>query len=122
MSADSSVLRMLTMSVRLSSAVLTAASTSTSWARKVGVSVSSNFIPQKSATFGSKMSCRRASSERVICASATITASSLRATSASASTMSIGAIVPTATRALLSCSDSRAISSDCCCTFMLSTA
>ena len=101
---------------------MTAASTSTSCARKTGGSVSSNVIVQKSGTFGSKISWRRASSARVICASATITASSLRATSASASMMSIGAIVPMATRDLLLRSDSRAMSSDCCCTFRFSTA
>ena len=68
------------------------------------------------ASAGSKTSARSVSSAVWICASATITASSRCATSASASTMSIGGVVPISTRARVLRSDSCASSSDCCCT------
>ncbi len=99
-------------SVRDSSAFATATSTFTESGEKGALSVGSIFTVQKSADAGSKMSARSVSSARSMAASATITASSRWATSASASTMSIGAMVPISTRALLFLSDSRARSSD----------
>ena len=55
-------------------------------------------------------------------ASTTITASSFRATSERASTISIGAMVPIWTRFSLSASDRRARSRDCCCVLRFSRA
>jgi hypothetical protein len=62
------------------------------------------------------MSARSVSSELWIWASATIAASCRNATSASASTMSMGGVVPISTRARVLRRDSCASSSDCRCT------
>ncbi len=67
---------------------------------------------QNSGGFGSKISARSWSSAASICDAATMAASSLRATSASAPTTSIGAIVPTSTRVRLSRSVWREMSSE----------
>ena len=75
---------------------------------------------QKSGIAGSKISARSRSSACLIAASATITASSLRATSDCASTMSIGAMVPICTRFSLSREQALGEISDCCCAFRLS--
>ena len=103
-------------SVRLSSALRTAASTSTVTAWNCGGSTASMCVVQKSGEFGSRTRVRNASSDVWICASLTMTASSRWATSDSASTMSIGGVVPISTRARVLRSDSCASSSDCCCT------
>ena len=102
-------------SVRLSTAFLMAPSTSTLIAVNGICSPGSSEVVQKSGEAGSRMSARRRSSACVIAASATITVSSLRATSACASTMSIGAMVPIWTRFSLSAMARLARSSDCCC-------
>ena len=100
------------MSVRFSSAALTAASVSTGRGSKTAGVVGSISMLQKSGAFGSNTSVRSRSAARSTLAPATITASSRRATSACASTMSIGAMVPISTRERLLRSDSRARSSD----------
>ena len=110
------------MSVRRSIAVRVASSTSSRRAAINGASVGWRCTTQKSGAAGSRISVRSRSSARASCASARMTASWLRATSASASTMSIGAIVPAATRARLLRSDSSASASDCRCTSRNATA
>ena len=77
---------------------------------------------QKSGIAGSKTSARSVSSAVAILAWATMTASSRAATSDSASTMSIGGVVPISTRERVLRSDSCARSSDCCCTASDATA
>jgi len=104
--------RACSRSVRFAIALETAAVRSMAWSWKVGSSVSSRRMDQKSGVVGSKTRARRASSARVTAASASSTASSRCATSASASTMSIGAMVPISTRDRLFRSDSCASSSD----------
>ena len=71
-------------------------------------------VVQKSGDDWLKTSARRLSWAFSICACATITACSRAATSACASTASIGGVVPIWMRAFVSRSDSLARSSDCC--------
>ena len=89
-----------------------AASTSISRASSTGLSVGWRLIDQKSGVSGSNTRVRNWSSARSRSASARITASMFRATSFSAETMSIGAMVPTSTRVRLLRSDSSARASD----------
>ena len=100
------------MSVRLASALAIAPSTSMAIGVSDGASVGSIRVVQKSGWVGFRIRERSRSSTVLIRASALITASSLLATSASASMMSIGASVPTSTLVWLFLSDSCASRSD----------
>ena len=90
----------------------TAASTSISRASSTGLSLGCRLTLQKAGVSGSSITARNRSSARSTSASARITVSVFLATSASAATMSIGAMVPTSTRVRLLRSDSCASSSD----------
>ena len=91
-------------------------STSTGLAASAGLSAGSNVVAQNSGVPGSSSSARKRSCACATVCSAMMTFSSFEATSASAWTMSMGAIVPTSTRLRLSPRVWRDSSSVCCCT------